>query len=435
MMEKNKITFYEKMSTKQLLETKVQKMLKEQIYPGYFPEYPLRKEFKILKENFTEKLKFNEKIRKDLYIHIPFCKSKCSFCKLYSVINTNKNELSEYVDSLCGEIMMYHNFINKSSYGALYFGGGTPLLLDLKHLSNIFNAISKLTDNFGKISIETTPGCIDKDKILFLKDKGLKRLSIGIQSFNEKELEFMGRSINLKEFENKYTFLRKFDIEINLDFIYGLPYQKKENLIMTLKKVSDLKPDSVFFYPLRIKPSTSLHLQNIKTDNKLIFELYDLIKKYMEDNQFKQISYLEYHNNPQELYFGDSYKQILGFGAGACSHLEDIHFINADIGNNLNIRDYIIQYNCSIKRKKMPEKMGVFLDSKTKVRKYFILGLRNKGVDKEEFENFFKKNIKEEFGLEIGVLKKYKLIKEDNYRIYLSEEGIKNTENIIRLFH
>lgn len=414
------------------VEEKIVDISKSLSYPGYFPEYPLRNSFRpILKQLDNENIIMPVKATNELYFHIPFCRNKCSYCSLYSV-KLDEHDISTYAKAICKEINLNQDIILENEFDSIYFGGGTPSLLGIKNFDKIFSTLNKYLADLPKLNIETTPDDFDKGLVNDLFALNLKRVSFGIQSFNKNEILLMGRTFNQEKFLKTLHYLKKNNVEVNLDFIYGFPNQKWENIEQNLKHILTLSPDSVFFYPLRLRPNSDFGKKHISLENNTIFKTYDFIKKNLSENGFTQISFMEFHKSPTERFFSDGYKGILGFGAGACSFYENIHFCNELGKRKEEILTFLPMYINSLNRSKTPQRRGIILNRRMKMRRYVILNLRNKGINIKEFKDIFGKEIDSIFP-QIKLLKKHGLLCGE-IDICLTEKGTKRTENIISLF-
>ncbi|KQC07417.1 MAG: hypothetical protein APR62_06420, partial [Smithella sp. SDB] len=212
-----------------------------------------------------------------LYIHIPFCLSKCGYCSFYSIKSVNL--IPEYIAALKKEIEYYRKTF--SSFDTIYIGGGTPSLLTSKQLADIFTSINKYykIDKSAEITLEANPGDISLDYLKTLRDIGINRLNIGIQSFNDKILKFFGRRHSAKEAiaAMEATRVAGFD-NLGIDLIYGVHGLGIKSWVNTLQKAVSFKPGHLSCYQLSLSEKTSLykkyslnewHLPDEKTELKL----------------------------------------------------------------------------------------------------------------------------------------------------------------------
>jgi len=190
-----------------------------------------------------------------LYIHIPFCKTKCPYCGFYSVVSHSL--IPRYMDALEKEIMFYKKEFDR--FDSLYIGGGTPTLLDNKDLGKIMDHLLK-NFNFAQdseISIEANPGDLTLEKITGIKKLGFNRINIGIQSLNDKELLFLGRRHNAGEGKNALEKVRSCGFtNIGIDLIYGFEGQTRKGWSETLNQAIKFKPEHISCYELTFEKGT-----------------------------------------------------------------------------------------------------------------------------------------------------------------------------------
>ncbi len=195
-----------------------------------------------------------------LYIHIPFCLSKCLYCDFYS--STSLSAVPVFLDALFKEMKMVHNRFD--SFDTVYLGGGTPSLLDpdqletlLKHLRENFNLISN-----PEITIETNPADLNRSILESMREIGINRINIGVQSFDEKVLHFLGRRHSIKQAISAVKASRKAGFHnIGLDLIYGVPIQDMESWLNTLKQAVVFSPEHLSCYQLTLESKTPLGIR------------------------------------------------------------------------------------------------------------------------------------------------------------------------------
>jgi len=201
----------------------------------------------------------NEKIP-GLYIHIPFCLSKCPYCDFYS--STSISAVPDFLDALCKEMEMYCNRFN--SFDTVYIGGGTPSLLSPQQLESI---LTRVRENFNllsnsEITIETNPADLNRSFLVSVRESGINRINIGVQSFNEKVLDFLGRRHSAKQAISSVEDSRKAGFHnIGLDLIYGVPGQDIESWLDTLKQAVAFSPEHISCYQLTLEAKTPLGIR------------------------------------------------------------------------------------------------------------------------------------------------------------------------------
>jgi oxygen-independent coproporphyrinogen-3 oxidase len=192
-----------------------------------------------------------------LYIHIPFCLSKCHYCDFYSL--TSISAVPDFLDALFKEMEMYRNGFN--SFDTVYIGGGTPSLLSPQQLENI---LVRILGNFdlvsdSEITVETNPADLNRSYLESIREIGINRINIGVQSFDQKVLNFLGRRHSLMQALSAVEASRKAGFHnIGLDLIYGVPGQSIDSWLDTLKQAVAFSPEHLSCYQLTLEPKTPL---------------------------------------------------------------------------------------------------------------------------------------------------------------------------------
>ena len=227
-----------------------------------------------------------------IYIHIPYCKQQCTYCNFHFRIVQNDKE--EMLKSIKKEIKLRQSYLNGASISSIYFGGGTPSILNKEEIKSL---IHTLYDNFridhdAEITLECNPDDLNTKKLLELKKIGINRLSIGIQSFDDADLKFMNRSHNAKEALNCIQFAKESGFDnITIDLIYGLPNQSNENWKKNLARMLSLDIQHFSAYSLTVEPKTKLkHLIDKKLvtplDDKITVEHFNTLVEIANENNF-----------------------------------------------------------------------------------------------------------------------------------------------------
>ena len=226
-----------------------------------------------------------------IYIHIPFCIQKCYYCDFVSFVN-KESYIKKYVQTLKNEIDSYD--LSKYNITTIYIGGGTPSVVPSKEIGNILDKIKeKIKKNSTKwedieITIEINPGTVDKQKLQDYIRFGINRLSIGLQSTNNKLLKEIGRIHTFEEFLTTYKLAKEAGFKnINIDLMIGLPNQRIEDIKESLNKIIKLNPTHISIYSLIVEEGTKIKklLDNNKLklpDEELERQMYWYVKNTLE---------------------------------------------------------------------------------------------------------------------------------------------------------
>ena len=263
-----------------------------------------------------------------IYIHIPYCKQQCTYCNFHFRIAQNDKE--EMLRSIRKEIKLRQSYLNDARISSIYFGGGTPSILNKEEIKSLIETIYNnfRIDPDAEITLECNPDDLNTKKLLELKKIGINRLSIGIQSFDDADLKFMNRSHNAKEALSCIQFAKESGFDnITIDLIYGLPNQSNENWKKNLAKMLSLDIQHFSAYSLTVEPKTKLkHLIDKKLvtplDDKITVEHFNTLVEIANENNF--IHY-EISNFGKEGFFSNhnsgywKNKHYLGVGPSAHS--------------------------------------------------------------------------------------------------------------------
>lgn len=325
-----------------------------------------------------------------IYVHFPFCASKCNYCNFNSYADKN-NLQNEYVHALIAEINAYKN--SKYIIDTIFIGGGTPSLMPDGTISTIVSEIKKnfVVDSDAEITIECNPNSVTAIKAMEWKEAGVNRVSIGLQSMNDKLLKLMGRAHNKRDYLNAIDIIRNAGINnINTDCLIGLPRQKMSDIKHTLKVVTKLQCTHISVYSLIVEKGTPLDDMISNRELSLPKEektlgMYEYTYKYLKENGYNRYEVSNFAKKGYECKHNLHTWQMgeyLGFGAGAHSYMDNYRYSNLD-----GIEDYI---EC-IKDKKLPIENKEKISSTEKLEETIMLGLRTKyGIDLDEIKKNFK---------------------------------------------
>ena len=340
-----------------------------------------------------------------VYIHIPFCKTICSYCDFCKFIY-NEKWVYAYLKSLDNEIK--DRYMGED-IKTIYIGGGTPSALSINEITKVL----KMTKYFNISNlIEFTFECnledINEELLLLLKSYNVNRLSIGIESFDEEKLKFMERKASFKDALSKINLCRKLGFNnINLDLIYAVPKENLKTLKKDLNLFLKLKPEHISTYSLILEKHTKAYVNNaVSTNEELDYEMYKYIENQLGSSNHYEISnfakpgYRSLHNltywNNEEYY---------GFGLGASGYIDKIRYTNTK-----NLKDYLL--GSYVKSKEI-------IGKKENMDYEIMLGLRKmEGINIDSFKKKFGENIEDIYNIK-PLLKSKELLKKKGY-IYIN---------------
>ena len=349
------------------------------------------------------------------YIHIPFCKSKCKYCSFVSYAGCNEAKKKRYVETLLKEISFFYK---KEPLKTLYIGGGTPTLLESPDIKRVLDCFEFLPD--AEITVETNPETIDYNYLCDLKKSGVNRLSIGVQSFDDRILKTIGRIHSSKKaIETVDTAKAAGFSNISLDFIYGLPFQSIDGFADDLAKAVELGVSHISLYGLKIEEGSYFYknppslLPDEDMQVQCFLELCDFLKshkfEHYEISNFAIPGFMSRHN----LCYWKN-KNYYGFGLNASGYEGNIRYKNTSIFN-----EYI---NNPIKRKE-----EITLTKKQTEEEEIFLALRLKeGINISKLKPHHQKIIEK--------YQKYNLLEVEKNHLKLTEKGILLSNEIMSEF-
>lgn len=368
-----------------------------------------------------------------IYIHIPFCKSKCHYCNFFS--SSNKDGLiPEYIDAVCKEIIDNTEILSQRNITSIYFGGGTPSYIPSIYVKQVLDILNLFLDKDKNIEVtlEVNPGTITKEKLQEYKNSGINRLSIGLQSTFDDILKSIGRIHNLKDFKDTLKMAHEIGFEnISVDLMYPLPNLTLAKLQSTLEYVVSLENiKHISIYNLEIHEGSKLDFL-IKegylemADEEEEYKMHEYINEFLETKGFKQYEISNYakdgYTSKHNLNYWNQ-GEYIGVGSGASSFIDGTRYKNIE-----DIEKYILNINSNstvIKEKEQLDKLDL-------MKEYVILNLRKtSGIVINNFFSKFDTNIFEIFGIELKELKEKELIDINEKNIHLTKRG-KEVANIV----
>ena len=366
-----------------------------------------------------------------LYIHIPFCKSYCTYCSFFRTTSLDLKE--KYVDTLCREIDLRHDYLGKTSLDTIYFGGGTPSLLTADELSKIFSAIGKyftITDE-TEITLECNPDDIDARFVADLKYFPINRISIGIQSFDDEQLRRLNRRHNSRQAIDCVCRLQDngFD-NISVDVIYSLPNQTLTSLSADIDQVLKLGVQHVSAYSLTYEPGTKLFdmwqrgkVETISDEDSK--QLFDTLCYRLQNNGFEHYEISNFALPHRRAVHNSGYwagAKYLGIGAAAHSFDGSSRQWNPS-----DIDKYCLQID---RRQTFDERET--LTSADRYNEFVFLSLRTvEGIDTNRLASLFGSDARDYCMANAHKYIDAKLLKITGSRLNLTHDGIFVSDGIM----
>ena len=367
----------------------------------------------------------------EIYIHIPFCIRKCDYCDFLSGPSGPK-EQADYVQALLREIQAVEEGEGRS-VSSIFIGGGTPSVLDERLLGDILKEIRnrfKIEED-AEITIEVNPGTANIGKLQAYREMGINRLSIGLQSPEDRELKILGRIHNYGQFLETYQEARIVGFDnINIDLMSAIPDQTYEGWVKNLRTVAELEPEHISAYSLIVEEGTPFAARKLNLpDEDTEYNMYEATAQILKEYGFEQYEISNYARKGRECRHNVGYwtrQDYLGFGLGASSLYGKERF-----ANTADMKKYL-------ENSRNPEKIREKEPSLTRedeMAEFMFLGLRMiRGIVKSDFQENFGCTIESVYE---EVLEKYEsmgLLLEQDGRIFLSRDGIHVSNSIMAEF-
>ena len=273
-----------------------------------------------------------------LYLHIPFCLSKCHYCD-FNTYEGIEGLIPRFVDALEREIIIWGKRLDASRVSTIFFGGGTPSYIPGECISRLMRAVNAemIVDADAEITLESNPDDVTQEKLYQWLDAGVNRISIGVQSFNPSTLISLGRRHDADTAVNAVKSARSCGFKnISIDLMFGLPNQKIENWVSSLETAIELDTDHMSLYGLQIEPGTPLH-RNVELgttplpDDDLAADMYEKSMVLLESSEYRHYEISNWCRPHMESQHNLRYwlnKEYLGLGPGAHSSLRGHRFAN-----------------------------------------------------------------------------------------------------------
>ena len=418
-----------------------------------YTSYPTAVEFKDLTpEDIIPFLKNSTKPL-SLYFHLPFCKSACYFCGCNVVYTSKADKRTRYIEYLKKELKILSKYLDTNRMvRQLHFGGGTPTFFTPEELEKIYSLIYSYFKNFEKdaeISVEIDPRFFSKEHMDVMKKYGVNRISFGVQDFNEETQKAVNRIQPFDLTKQAVDIARNAGINsINIDLIYGLPYQSLESFKKTLELVKKLNPDRVAVFNYAHVPWMKKGMRKIdettlpSPEEKL--KIFKYVIDFFENNGYKMVG-MDHFAKPEDELFraiekGELHRNFQGYTTKGGADLIGIGLTSISETDDAYFQNYkdLKSYEAAIDAGKLPTFRGVILNEEDKIRKYIIMEMMaNFSFDIKRFEEKFGINFKEKFKNELSELQEFideGLVEITDDKIKVNKTGSLLIRNIVLPF-
>lgn len=363
------------------------------------------------------------KVMLGIYIHIPFCVKKCNYCDFVSL---EQQDLMEgYFEALCRESALTGNMYGRK-VDSVFFGGGTPSYPDAKYIQTTLHALREQFElcEDSEITLEANPCSLTQKKLAVYREAGINRLSIGLQAVQENLLNILGRQHTKEQFEQAFQCAREEGFEnINIDAIYGVPQQTKEDWEEMLCFLLGQEPEHISAYALKLEEGTPMmqaveHGELVEADEDIEIQMYHDAQKHLAEHGYINYEISNFAKEGFECRHNLKYwnrKDYLGLGVAAHSCIKDIRFANTS-----DVKQYIAQLSEGALRYATSE----LITEREKKLEYIMLKLRLKtGFTFYDYKSKFGEDFKAVYAQELNEVVALGLAKTDDRGIRPTSRG------------
>lgn len=412
-------------------------------YQAYSYSYPHKNSYRQLEESLALHEAWQQESLSSLflYLHIPFCEMRCGFCNLFTLANPQDEMIEAYLHALLIDIDRTAQSLEGAQFARLALGGGTPSLMSVPQIERLFSSLMKqlaLDTACVPTSFEVSPYTANAEKIKLLKDIGVERISIGIQSFIEEETKQIGRHQPPKQLNAALENIKAQNFTtLNLDLIYGIPGQTETSWKYTLEQTLRHAPQEIYLYPLYIRPLTGIGKRDLKkqqTTEDTRKRLYRIGRDYLIEQGYEQLSLRMFRKVGLGEESGPVYScqedGMLGLGVGARSYTSQLHYSSHYAVSRRGVTDIVNHYVDSIHSATNAIDYGFELNKDDQRRRYLILSLlSSEGIKFDLYQNRFETELLQDFP-ELDQLVQHEFAQSAVNTMALTQKGLEYSDSI-----
>jgi len=413
---------------------------KQPLYAGYAYAYPHKTAYRPLDPPVALREAWAAE-RRDalfLYLHAPFCEMRCGFCNLFTTANPPALFARDYLAALRRQAVRARETVGQATFARLAIGGGTPTYLDESSLESLFEIAERI---FGvdpqniPVSVETSPLTAETGKLRLLREHGVDRISIGVQSFIEAEVNAVGRSQKTAVVEQALDRIRGIGFPVlNIDLIYGLPGQTTGSWLASLCAALRFAPEELYLYPLYVRPLTGLGRRGGRAEDDLRLDCYRAGRRLLLESGYRQISMRMFRSEQARAADGSVYccqsDGMIGLGCGARSYTRTLHYSSEYAVGAAGIREILAAYIAKPDEAFDFAEYGFALDGADQLRRFVIQSLLQvEGLDLIAYRARFGSEAPDDLP-ELARFEDRGLAIRDGDRLRLTEAGLEMSDII-----
>jgi coproporphyrinogen III oxidase-like Fe-S oxidoreductase len=351
------------------------------------------------------------------YVHLPFCRRLCPYCCFHS-LQYSPERVAPYIEAVKKEIQTYRDRLGKIKIGDVYFGGGTPSLT-WEGMVDIIEHLRSRFDMEGEVGFEANPEDINAAMCKAVKQAGVTKISLGVQSFNHEVLGGMRRRYDAQAVLKAIELLLNEGFYVSIDLLYGLPQQQIPSLLSDLEMAAKTEVHQISYYPLMLFPQTRWYHDVQKgrltiPSPRLEREMFYTVCDSLTANGYKQSSCWDFTNRGGLHYLTCTRDENIGVGISAYTKIGGLFYVNT-----FSLKEYIKRVETGL-----PIATGMVTPPERVMRRWFMMGLYRLKVEKSEFEGRFGVKMEQAMGRFMLMLKLMNIIKEHPTHVQLTRGGM-----------
>lgn len=411
----------------------------EPAYVGYSYAYPHKTAYRPLRPPVPLKQAWKDE-RRDalfLYLHVPFCEMRCGFCNLFTLTRPKEGWVDAYLAALRRQAVRVRAALGEVRFARVAVGGGTPTFLDTDQLAELFDIGEEILGadfHAVPVAVETSPKTATPDKLALLRDRGVQRVSIGVQSFLDDEVAAAGRPQHRAEVETALEQIRSAGFPIlNIDLIYGLPRQTVSSWLISVRSALRWRPEELYLYPLYVRPLTGLEHAH-RGEDDIRPACYREARDLLRDAGYVQISMRMFRARHAQAVEGPVYccqeDGMVGIGCGARSYTRNLHYATEYAVRAPSIREILANYIARPDEAFDWADYGFHLGPEEQRRRFVIQSLLwCEGLTLTAYRNRFGTDVFDDLP-ELGELEPLGLAVRDPERLSLTAEGVERSDSL-----
>lgn len=419
--------------------TELERQLRRAPYESYAYSYPHKSAYRTLEPTveLADAWASEDKDSLFLYLHVPFCEMRCGFCNLFTTANPEAEARDAYLKAFERQAEVVARALGRARFARMAIGGGTPTYLDPAALDTLFRIVERA---FGvdartiPVSCETSPLTAERDRLRVLRERGVGRLSIGVQSFDEREARAAGRPQQTDDVLRALALIREEEFPVlNIDLIYGLPGQSVRSWLASLAAALRFAPEELYLYPLYVRPLTGLGRHPKEWDDARL-ACYREGRALLLAEGYEQVSMRMFRSARAPKEGGPAYccqdDGMVGLGCGARSYTSALHYSNEFAVGARGVREIIAHYLTCPSEEFERAGYGFALDDAEQRRRFVVKSLlRAEGLDAGAYRERFGGEPAAEMP-ELGALVESGLAAADDSRLRLTDVGLELSDAI-----